>query len=41
MFVILVNIMKFGVIIKFVFYFCDFDSVGFVDGLNFFEKLIV
>ena len=36
-----VNITKFGVTIKSAPYFCDFDSVGFVDGSNSFEKLIV
>ena len=40
-FVTSVNVSKFGVIIESELYFCDFDSVWFVDGSNSFEKLIV
>lgn len=36
-----INIAKLGVIIKSAPYYCDFDSVGFVNGSNSFEKLIV
>ena len=36
-----INIARFGLIIKSASYFCDFDSVEFVDGSNIFETLIV